>query len=359
MSGPVLREADRRVVEDLERMLAPERVLSRPIDRLGRSADASIYRLIPEAIVRPRGLGEVESLFAWARQKRRHLTFRTAGTSLSGQAVTDDVLVELGPFFRSARVLDDGARVVAQPGVVGGHLNRLLAGHGKRIGPDPASIDTAMIGGILANNSSGMCCGVAQNSYHTLDGLQLLLAGGAVVDTREPDADAQLKRGRPALHAELLALRDEIRRDAALAGARAPQVPDQEHERLQPERLPRLRRAGPDPRAPDGRLRRNARLRRRAHAAHGAGAARARDGARLLRGARGGRARRRAAGASRLGRARDPRRGVAALDRIRAPAPVRGGGPARGAARRAAARRRRRARRAPWTTSTRSCAATG
>ena len=218
MSGPVLREPDRRLVEDLERMLAPERVLSRPIDRLGRSADASIYRLIPEAIVRPRGLGEVESLFAWARQKRRHLTFRTAGTSLSGQAVTDDVLVELGPFFRSARVLDDGARVVAQPGVVGGHLNRLLAGHGKRIGPDPASIDTAMIGGILANNSSGMCCGVAQNSYHTLDGLQLLLAGGAVVDTREPDADAQLKRGRPALHAELLALRDEIRRDAALAG---------------------------------------------------------------------------------------------------------------------------------------------
>ena len=111
VSGPVLREPDRRVVEDLERMLAPERVLSRPIDRLGRSADASIYRLIPEAIVRPRGLGEVESLFAWARQKRRHLTFRTAGTSLSGQAVTDDVLVELGPFFRSARVLDDGARV--------------------------------------------------------------------------------------------------------------------------------------------------------------------------------------------------------------------------------------------------------
>ncbi|HVQ23944.1 MAG TPA: FAD-binding protein, partial [Planctomycetota bacterium] len=87
MSGPALRETDPRVVEDLERILAPERVLTRPIDRLGRSADASIYRLIPLAIVRPRGVAEVRELLAWARQKHRHLTFRTAGTSLNGQAV--------------------------------------------------------------------------------------------------------------------------------------------------------------------------------------------------------------------------------------------------------------------------------
>jgi len=217
LSGPLLREADRRVIGELESLLAPDRVLARPIDRLGRSADASIYRLIPEAIVRPRGTGEVSELFAWARRRRRHLTFRAAGTSLSGQAVTDDVLVELGPYFRSARVLDDGARVWTEPGVVGGHLNRLLARHQRRIGPDPASIDTAMIGGIVANNSSGMCCGVAQNSYHTLESLVVLLADGAVVDTREPDADAQLRRARPALHAEFLALRDEIRSELPLA----------------------------------------------------------------------------------------------------------------------------------------------
>jgi D-lactate dehydrogenase len=217
VSGPVLRETDPRVVEDLERILAPERVLTRPIDRLGRSADASIYRLIPQAIVRPRGVAEVRELFGWARQKHRHLTFRTAGTSLSGQAVSDDLLVELAPFFRQARVLDDGERIWTEPGVVGSHLNRLLARHRRRIGPDPASIDAAMIGGILANNSSGMCCGVAQNSYHTLESLVMVLACGAVVDTGEPDADEQLRRARPALHAELLALRDEIRRDPPLA----------------------------------------------------------------------------------------------------------------------------------------------
>jgi D-lactate dehydrogenase len=212
-----MRPADPAVVGDLERILSPDRVLSRPIDRLGRSADASIYRLVPEAIVRPRSVGEVRELLAWARRRRRHVTFRAAGTSLSGQAVSDDVLVEIGPFFRGARVLDDGARIWTQPGVVGGHLNRLLAAHQTRIGPDPASIDAAMIGGIVANNSSGMCCGVAQNSYHTLDALTMLLADGTTVATAEPDADGSLRRARPDLHAEFLALRDEIRRDETLA----------------------------------------------------------------------------------------------------------------------------------------------
>jgi D-lactate dehydrogenase len=212
-----MRPADPGVVRDLERILSPDRVLSRPIDRLGRSADASIYRLIPDAVVRPRSTGEVGELLAWAHRRGRHLTFRAAGTSLSGQAVSDDVLVEIGPFFRGARVLDDGARIWTQPGVVGAHLNRLLAPHGTRLGPDPASIDAAMIGGILANNSSGMCCGVVQNSYHTLASLRVLLADGTEVDTAEPDADDALRRARPALHAELAALRDEIRRDEALA----------------------------------------------------------------------------------------------------------------------------------------------
>ena len=212
-----MRPPDPSVVFDLQQILAPARVLSRPIDRLGRSADASIYRLVPEAVVRPKDVAEMQALFAWARRRGRHLTFRAAGTSLSGQAVSDDVLVEIGPFFRRAQVEEGGARIRTEPGVVGGHLNRLLAPHGTRIGPDPASIDAAMIGGILANNSSGMCCGVAQNSYHTLGSVVVVLADGTLVDTAQPDADDQLRRARPDLHAEMAALRDAIRGDAALA----------------------------------------------------------------------------------------------------------------------------------------------
>jgi D-lactate dehydrogenase len=205
------------VLDGLHRILPRERVLARPIDRLARAGDASLYRLIPEAVVRPKDVDEVRSLLAFARCRGRHLAFRAAGTSLCGQAQTDGLLVELAPHWRGFKILDDGARVVAQPGVVGGHLNRVLAAHGRRIGPDPASIDAAMIGGIVANNASGMCCGVAQNSYCTLESMTLLLADGTLVDTSRADADEELRRMRPDLHRGLAALRDEVRADAALA----------------------------------------------------------------------------------------------------------------------------------------------
>lgn len=212
-----LQPADRGLVSDLGRIVTPGRVLHRAIDRLGRSGDASIYRLIPQAIVRPRDLGEVKDLLDFCRRAGRHLTFRTAGTSLSGQAVSDDVLVELAPHWNRAQVQDEGHRIWSQPGVIGGHLNRMLASHATRIGPDPASIDAAMIGGIVSNNSSGMCAGVVQNSYHTLDSLEVMLADGTVVETARADADDRLRRDRPALHAGLLALRDSLRANVPLA----------------------------------------------------------------------------------------------------------------------------------------------
>ena len=212
-----MRAHDPALVADLGRILDPERVLFRPLDRLGRAVDASIYRLIPEAVVRPKDLAEVRDLLGYARRHRRHITFRAAGTSLSGQAVTDDLLVEVAPFWRGVRVLDGGRRVWVQPGVVGAHVNRLLAPLGTRLGPDPASIDAAMVGGIVNNNSSGMCCGVVQNSYHTIDSLAVLLADGTHVDTARPDADERLRHDRPDLWAGLLALRDEVRADTALA----------------------------------------------------------------------------------------------------------------------------------------------
>jgi D-lactate dehydrogenase len=204
------------MVRELGQVLAPERVLTRPLDLLGRSVDASIYRLIPRAVVRPKDLQEVQGLLAWARERRRALTFRTAGTSLSGQAVTDDILVELAHHWKSVRVLDGGRRVWTQPGVVGGYINRLLAPLGYRLGPDPASIDAAMMGGILSNNSSGMCCGVALNSYHMLETITVVLSDGTMVDTSRPEADHELRRARPDLHRGLLALRDEVRSDPEL-----------------------------------------------------------------------------------------------------------------------------------------------
>lgn len=205
-----------QALELLRRVLPPDRLLTRPIDRTAFASDASVYRLVPQAVAFPASIDEVRGLFAAARSCRLPLTFRAAGTSLSGQAVTDGLLVEVQRHWRRARIEDDGRRVRAQPGVIGGRLNRLLAPYGTRIGPDPASIDACAIGGILANNSSGMCCGVAQNAYHTLESLTFVLPSGTTIDTASPDADAVLRTREPDLAGGLLALKREVEADARL-----------------------------------------------------------------------------------------------------------------------------------------------
>jgi D-lactate dehydrogenase len=201
---------------DLERILPPERILDRPIDVAAYASDASFYRLVPRAVLRPESIAEVREIFALSRRRRVPMTFRAAGTSLSGQAITDGLLVDVGHGWRGIEPLDGGRRVRVQPGAIGGKVNRALAAFGARIGPDPASIDACMMGGILSNNSSGMCCGVAQNSYHTLDSLVFVLPSGTVVDTSRPGAAADFERDEPRLAAGLLALRDDVRRQPAL-----------------------------------------------------------------------------------------------------------------------------------------------
>ncbi len=203
-------------MRELGALLSPERVLTRAIDRLARASDASIYRMVPEVVVRPRGEDEMARLLRLVAARGKHLTFRAAGTSLSGQSVTDGVLVEIGPHWQRFEVGEGGRQVSAEPGVVGGLLNRVLAPHRRRLGPDPASIDAAMTGGILANNSSGMCCGTAENAYRTLESARIVLADGTALDTAEPEADAALRRSRPDVHEGLGALRDRVRADPGL-----------------------------------------------------------------------------------------------------------------------------------------------
>jgi D-lactate dehydrogenase len=197
-------------------LLGSDRVLTRPIDLAAFASDASVYRMVPCAVVRPATAGQVRALFGLCRTHRVPLTFRTAGTSLSGQAVTDGILVDLSRDWRGVEVLDGGRRVRAQPGAVGAAVNARLRPFGAKIGPDPASIQACMMGGILANNSSGMCCGVALNAYHTVDSLVLLLPSGTLLDTSRPDADDELASREPALHAGLSALRREVEGDDAL-----------------------------------------------------------------------------------------------------------------------------------------------
>ena len=138
-------------------------VITDELRLLAWGTDASFYRLIPQVVVVVESEDDVAYVLTVAAQQGIHLTFRAAGTSLSGQAVTDGILVLIGEAFATCEIGPDATTVRVGPGIIGGEVNYRLAPHGRKIGPDPASIGACKIGGIAANNASGMCCGTAQN----------------------------------------------------------------------------------------------------------------------------------------------------------------------------------------------------
>ena len=176
--------------------------------------DASHFLLLPEAVTAPDSEEQMIALLRRARADRRPVTFRSAGTSLSGQAQSEAVLADVRRHFRSVEVLDDGARVRVGPGVTVALVNAHLSRHGRRLGPDPASETACTIGGVIANNSSGMAAGISENSYRTLESLRFVLPTGTVVDTGLAGADARLREDEPALHEGLLRLMRRVRDDA-------------------------------------------------------------------------------------------------------------------------------------------------
>lgn len=193
----------------------PAQVRTDDLVRRAVAHDASHMLLVPQAVVAPRDADEVARLLRRTAAAGVPLTFRAGGTSLSGQAGGDGVLVDVRRHFQRIEVLDDGARVRVQPGVTVRHLNARLARHGRKLGPDPASEVACTIGGVVANNSSGMACGTQENSYHTLESLVAVLPSGTVIDTGAPDADERLAALEPALYAGLHTLRRRILDDPA------------------------------------------------------------------------------------------------------------------------------------------------
>jgi D-lactate dehydrogenase len=215
--APTVSQIPHALGDALAQIVERERVLTRPIERIAYAADASFYRLIPQAVVLAKGIEEVQGLFRFSRTHRVPMTFRAGGTSLSGQAVTDGILVEVSRHWREVRVEEGGKKVRVQPGVIGGHVNQALKAYCAKMGPDPASINACMMGGILANNSSGMCCGVTQNAYHTLDSITFVLPSGTVIDTAHPEAEEIFRQREPRLVQGLLDLRREIQANPRLA----------------------------------------------------------------------------------------------------------------------------------------------
>ncbi|MCS3842352.1 FAD-binding and (Fe-S)-binding domain-containing protein [Microbacterium sp. AK031] len=183
---------------------------SRSIDRFARAHDASHYLLIPDAVLTPADATGVADAFAAVRAAGRTLTFRSGGTSLSGQAVSGDILVDTRSHFRDVRIEDDGRSVRLGPGATVRQVNTRLARYRRKLGPDPASEIACTIGGVIANNSSGMACGVTENSYQTIESLLLVLPSGTILDTGAPDALSQLQAAEPDIADGLRALRERL-----------------------------------------------------------------------------------------------------------------------------------------------------
>ena len=203
---------------ELEALLGADRVLARASDIVRYASDASPYRLLPAgggdgARRRRRRQGRSTT----AARKGIPVTFRAGGTSLNGQGQSDGILVDVRRHFGGVAVEDDGAAARVKPGTVLGHANRVLAPHGRKLGPDPASTDIACVGGVIANNSGGMRCGTTRDSYSTVRSLTFVLPSGTTIDTAAPGAAERFEAAEPELAAGLAAIRDEIRADAELS----------------------------------------------------------------------------------------------------------------------------------------------
>jgi D-lactate dehydrogenase len=180
------------------------------ITRLAYARDASMYRMIPESVVRPKNEEEVKSLLQYGRENKSPITFRTAGTSLSGQSITTGIIAEVLYDWQKFKILDGGDAIWCQPGVNGAVANKILKPYTRKIGPDPASINVARIGGIVSNNSSGMVCGTEFNAYHTLKDISFILPNGHGYDTNQPGEQEKFCEGEQELAHGLLALKNEI-----------------------------------------------------------------------------------------------------------------------------------------------------
>jgi D-lactate dehydrogenase len=206
----------RDLAHDLTELLGSGQVLHRLSDLVRYASDASPYRLLPQVVVLPRDSADVAALFGYCRRTGRHATLRAAGTSLNGQSQSDDILIDVRRNWAGMTVEGDGARLRARPGAILSHANAVLARHGRRLGPDPASANVATIGGVVANNAGGMRCTLPRNAYHCVSGVTFVLPSGTTINTEAAGAESQFRRAEPELADGLLHLRSEILADEAL-----------------------------------------------------------------------------------------------------------------------------------------------
>ena len=204
-------------LSELRKSVPNERIYTDELRRLGWGTDASFYRQIPKVVIRSDGETEISLIVGLCHKYRQPFTFRAAGTSLSGQSCTDSILIVAGKHWERYSLADDRETITLQPGIVGARVNEILKPYGRVFPPDPASIGSAMVGGIVVNNASGMNCGVHANSDRMLVSARIILTDGTVLDTGSEESRQQFRETHPAFLEKIIALRDKVRADKELA----------------------------------------------------------------------------------------------------------------------------------------------
>ena len=203
-------------LKEIRSFVPEERIYTDELRRLAWGSDAGFYRLIPQIIIRSDSEKEISQLLALAKAKHLPVTFRAAGTSLSGQAISDSILIVAGKHWEKYDILDNGMKIRLQPGIIGQRVNDLLRPYGRKFAPDPASIKSAMVGGIVMNNASGMNCGTHANSDKMLLSARIVLADGTVLDTGDEESKKQFAEKKPEFVQKIKDLRDEVRKNGKL-----------------------------------------------------------------------------------------------------------------------------------------------
>ncbi len=215
--GDAINNEDKMdIVKELIKILPDNRIRARYIDVVSYASDAGFYSLTPKAVVQPVNESEIILLFQFSHQHKIPLVFRTGGTSLSGQSVTDGILVDLSQFWNKINVEAAGDFVRVQPGITGAMVNAFLKKYQRKIGPDPSSISAAMMGGILSNNASGMCCGVKLNSYHTTKYIRFILPDGKTFSTENEEDYKRFESECAALFNSIAGIREQVKSDTVL-----------------------------------------------------------------------------------------------------------------------------------------------
>ena len=203
-------------LHEVKSVVDQSRIYNDELRCLAWGTDAGFYRLVPKVVIRSSNENEVSSILRSATKSSIPVTFRAAGTSLSGQAITDSVLVVAGKHWEGISSNDNGRTVILQPGVVGAEVNSFLKPYGRKFGPDPASIKSCMVGGIVMNNASGMSCGTWANSDRMIVSARIVFADGSVLDTADTQSRENFALSHPEFISAIESLRDDVLADEEL-----------------------------------------------------------------------------------------------------------------------------------------------